>query len=114
MRPKSTNIHRKAPRDARARRPCRVRRARPDRPGRDTPKPSDEGAICGVHPISQPPTGRDDPIVRHVNLNLAHGRADSTRVAPHPQAAAGPLALSDSGLRDEHTPIERECMRIQQ
>ena len=114
MLPKSTKIHRQGPRDGRARRPCRVRQAHPDRPGRDTPEPPDEGAICGIHPIPEPRADWEDPIVPHVNLNPAHRRADSTGVAPHPQTAAGPLDLSGSGLRDEHTPIERECMRIQQ
>ena len=71
MLPKSTNIHRKAPRDGRARRPCRVRQADPHRPGRDTPEPPDEGAICAIHPIPETRT-------------------------------------------DGHTPIERECIRIQQ
>jgi hypothetical protein len=56
----------------------------------------------------------EDPTVRHVNLNPRHHRADSTGVAPHPQTAAGPLDLSGSGLRNQHTPIERECRRIQQ
>jgi hypothetical protein len=114
MLPKSTNIHPKAPRDGRARRPCRIRQAHPDRPGRDTPEPPDEGASCGIHPITEPRTDWKAPIVPHVNLNPAHRRADSTGVAPHPQTAAEPLDLSGSGLRDERTPIERECMRIQQ
>ena len=49
-----------------------------------------------------------------VNLNPPHRRAESMGGAPHPQIAAGPLDLSGSGLRDGHTPIERECMRVQQ
>ena len=111
---KSTNIHRKAPGDGRARRPCRVRQAHPDRPGRNTLEPPDEGAICGMHPIQEQCTDWEDRTVPHVNLNPPHRRADSTGVVPHPQSAAGRLNLSGLGLRDERTPIERECTRIQQ
>jgi len=52
--------------------------------------------------------------MQHVDMSPPQRRGDSTGVAPHPQIAVGPLDLSGSGLRDGHTPIERECIRIQQ
>jgi hypothetical protein len=114
MLPKSTNIHRRRLATVGRVAPAELPQAHPDRPGRDNPEPPDEGAICGIHPVPEPRTDWEDPTVPHVNLNPPHRRADSTGVAPHPQTAAGPLDLSGSGLRDQHTPIERECMRIQQ
>jgi hypothetical protein len=62
----------------------------------------------------EPRTAREDRTVSRVNLNHQHCRAHSTGVALHPQSAAEPLDPSGSGLGDAYTPIERECMRIQQ
>jgi hypothetical protein len=62
----------------------------------------------------EPRTDWEGETVAHVDSNPPDRRADSTGVVPHPQTASGQLDLSGSGLQDEHRPIERDCMRIQQ
>jgi hypothetical protein len=50
----------------------------------------------------------------HVNLTSPNRRADSMGVASHAPMAARPLDLSGSDVRDGRTPIELECVQIQQ
>jgi hypothetical protein len=104
MLPRSTNIHRR-----RLATVGRVVLAQPvgrTHTVRDTTAPSR---------LMAPKPGTNwDHTVPHANLDRPHHGADPTGVAPHPQTAAGALDLSGSGLRGEHTPIERECVRIQQ
>ncbi len=105
MLPKSTNIHRRHL--ATVGRVVPAQSVRPTQTVQDATTPSRLMA-------PEPRTDWEDHTVPHVNLNPPRRRADSPGVAPRPQTAAEPLDLSGSGLRDEHTPIERECMRIQQ
>ena len=105
MLPKSTNIHRR--RLATVGRVVPAQSVRPTQTVQDATTPSRLMA-------PEPRTDWEEHTVPHVNLHPQHRRTDSTGVAHHPQIAAGPLDLSGSGLRDGHTPIERECMRVQQ
>jgi hypothetical protein len=103
MLPKSTNIDRR--RLATVGRVVSAKSVRPTQTVQNATTPSRST-------LPEPRTAWE--ALSHVNLNHQHCRADSTGIALHPQTAAGPLDPFGSGLRDEHTPIERECVRIQQ
>ena len=114
MPPKSTNTHRRHLAPAGSGLPAEP--VSPTQTVQDatTPNRTVKVTTRGIHPIPEPRADREDPTVPHVNLNPPHRPPDSTGVPPRPQTAAQPLDLSGPEPRDQHTPIERECRRIQE